>query len=320
MEDPSTDKVCSWLNYYNKKFVRVKNFDNNLDLVWNVVFTDSETRLQLKINDYTFDLDDFDYIWCRRGYPVFGVPGESSLNLRTNNIALKVDQHLSNEIETLNNYFNFIIDTKPHINNPGHYNSNKLIALFKAQKAGLRVPETIITQTRDELLSFIESKGECITKNIQDNLNYFDSNYTFGHGTMDVKIDSSDSDSFLYSLFQNKIDKKYELRIFYLLGNFYVSAALPPCDSNEADIRNTNRKNRHMPFNLPLEIREKLHAFMLDMKLESGSVDVMVDKNNDYWFLEVNPVGQFDFLSGKNNFYIEKEIAKTLINGRNISG
>ena len=64
-----------------------------------------------------------------------------------------------------------------------------------------------------------------------------------------------------------------------------------------------------------LMIKEKITDFMLDKKLESGSIDVMVDKNNDYWFLEVNPVGQFDFLSGENNFYIEREIAKTLING-----
>jgi|LSQX01.1.fsa_nt_gb ATP-GRASP peptide maturase of grasp-with-spasm system len=315
MEDTSSDKVCSWLNYYGKRFLRINDDHNNLDIVDYVYFTDNEYGLKLRVNDCSYDFEDFDFIWCRRGYIVFSMPSESSLNITANKIPFKIDRHLSNEIETLNKYLEFLIENKQHINSPSQYNSNKLIALYKAKKAGLKIPKTIITQSRSELISFVDNNGKCITKNIQDNLSYHDNNYTFGHGTIEVSLNSSDTDSFFYSLFQNKINKKYELRIFYLLGKFYASAALPPFDSNESDIRATNKKNRRMPFNLPNEIKNKLHNFMLDMKLESGSIDVMVDKNNDYWFLEVNPVGQFDFLSGKNNFYIERAIAKTLING-----
>jgi len=314
-QDISTDKVCSWLNYYSKRFLRINDEHNNLDIVDCVYFTDNKYGLILQINGFSYDFNDFNIIWCRRGHPVFSIPSKSSLKITANNIPFKIDQHLTSEIKTLNRYLEYIISLKHHINRPDHYNSNKLIALNIAQRVGLRVPETIITQRRAELIEFLDSKGNCITKNIQDNLGYHDKNYTFGHGTMDVNINSSDVGSFFYSLFQNKIDKKYELRIFYLLGEFYSSAALPPIDSNFVDIRTTNRKNRRIPFNLPEEIKNKLHSFMVDMKLESGSIDVLVDKNNDYWFLEVNPVGQFDFLSGKNNFYIEREIAKKLING-----
>ena len=51
---------------------------------------------------------------------------------------------------------------------------------------------------------------------------------------------------------------------------------------------------------------------MKALKLESGSIDIIVDEQDDYYFLEVNPVGQFHFVSHICNYYIEKEIAQSL--------
>lgn len=48
------------------------------------------------------------------------------------------------------------------------------------------------------------------------------------------------------------------------------------------------------------------------LKLESGSLDFIVTPDNEYYFLEVNPVGQFNFVSEICNYHIEKHIAKTL--------
>ena len=52
---------------------------------------------------------------------------------------------------------------------------------------------------------------------------------------------------------------------------------------------------------------------MKQLQLESGSIDMVVTPNNEYVFLEVNPVGQFDYVSKLCNYFIEKEIAVKLI-------
>ena len=61
--------------------------------------------------------------------------------------------------------------------------------------------------------------------------------------------------------------------MFYFLGQFYASAGISPTDTKYTDIRTTNKSNRHTPFNLPFDIRKKLHEFMKEMDLESGSID-----------------------------------------------
>ena len=48
---------------------------------------------------------------------------------------------------------------------------------------------------------------------------------------------------------------------------------------------------------------------MKSVSLDSGSIDMIVDSNDQYCFLEVNPVGQFEWVGTWSNNYIEKHIA-----------
>lgn len=54
---------------------------------------------------------------------------------------------------------------------------------------------------------------------------------------------------------------------------------------------------------------------MHSIKLNCGSVDMVLTKDNQYIFLEVNPIGQFSQVSIPANYLIEKEIAKYLLYG-----
>ncbi|MPT35513.1 MAG: hypothetical protein E2604_10600 [Flavobacterium sp.] len=56
----------------------------------------------------------------------------------------------------------------------------------------------------------------------------------------------------------------------------------------------------------------KLKKLMKVLKLNSGSIDMLVSSNNEYVFLEVNPIGQFGQVSKPCNYYLEKQIAKEL--------
>jgi glutathione synthase/RimK-type ligase-like ATP-grasp enzyme len=56
---------------------------------------------------------------------------------------------------------------------------------------------------------------------------------------------------------------------------------------------------------------------MKTIGMKSGSIDLIVDENNDYIFLEVNPIGQFAQVSIPCNYYIEEYIANYLINEKN---
>jgi glutathione synthase/RimK-type ligase-like ATP-grasp enzyme len=82
-------------------------------------------------------------------------------------------------------------------------------------------------------------------------------------------------------------------------------------DFRDVDV-NGSHPNRMVPFTLPKNIRLKIDRLMKKLKLESGSIDMIVSPDNEYFFLEVNPVGQFNFISELCNYYIEKDIAISL--------
>ena len=47
--------------------------------------------------------------------------------------------------------------------------------------------------------------------------------------------------------------------------------------------------------------------------MNCGSLDFILNKNLDYVFLEVNPVGQFEQVSRPGNYFLERKIAKELL-------
>ena len=81
------------------------------------------------------------------------------------------------------------------------------------------------------------------------------------------------------------------------------------------DFRNYNRKkpNRTPPYDLPNRIEKKIKSCMKALNLNSGSIDMIVTPNDDYIFLEVNPVGMFWQVSFPCNYNIEEQIAKYLL-------
>ena len=76
---------------------------------------------------------------------------------------------------------------------------------------------------------------------------------------------------------------------------------------------NYHKIYRNVTFQLPLEVEQKIEQFMQLAKLNTGSIDVILTPDNQFVFLEVNPAGQFDWLSKSCNYYVEEAIAKELI-------
>lgn len=119
-------------------------------------------------------------------------------------------------------------------------------------------------------------------------------------------------EKFHYSLFQEEIIGDFELRVFYFMGKCFSSALFK--STNKADIRQHNKNNLHdrlVPYKLDNFNTNKIKRFMDKVNLESGSLDFLV-KDGVMYFLEVNPVGQFDYVDGCGNYKIDQYIALQL--------
>lgn len=196
--------------------------------------------------------------------------------------------------------------------------TNKTEALKIAKKNGITIPDTLITTLKKDVREFKEKHKNIITKPIKDVsfIEYNDVEIKMYTKTVSDKDIENMPESFFPCLFQNQIDKVFELRVFFIEDSYYTMAIFSQeDDKTKVDFRNYNVKkpNRNIPFLLPKDIELKLKKTMTELGLNTGSIDLIIDSANNYLFLEVNPVGQLGMVSVGGNYNLEKEIALKLI-------
>ncbi|WP_421751015.1 hypothetical protein [Croceimicrobium sp.] len=187
-----------------------------------------------------------------------------------------------------------------------------------ALQHGLQIPETLISNNREDLRKFIEQQGTVITKPLAHPYTFYDP-----EGIQKPKLSYTRTISleeveglpkvFHFSLFQKLVEKQYEIRTFYLNGTCWSMAIFSQSsEQTKVDFRNYNLKNRNrsIPFQLPREMENRIRSFMKACDLNWGSLDFAVDANNDFIFFEVNPQGQFGMVSNPCNYHLEKELAE----------
>lgn len=309
-KDVSTAKVIAWLINLNIEYLNIPD-NESVDILHRIEISNSFTKISFKFKERVYLLSDFSVVWFRRGGLKFSL-SSSSLSCKTN-LKNEILTHLNNEIKTLVDFIIYYIrDNCIIINDPRNFNANKLISLYEAVKVGLKIPLTEIC--KEAPINIRKSKKKIITKNIQDILAFHDvdEKYLIKHST--VSPNAIEPNSFFYSLFQLAIPKVYEIRVFIFFEYCYSIAIFSQLRMEaKFDFRDIdNSSNLKMsPYKLPIEIELKLKLLLSKMNLESASIDLIYD-GKEYLFLEVNPVGQFDFLSGFGNFYVEKDIALKL--------
>ncbi|MDR6920992.1 grasp-with-spasm system ATP-grasp peptide maturase [Chryseobacterium sp. 2987] len=291
-KEGATECVIEWLHAMDKKFIRVHE-----DEFFEIKIHQQKIFLESSRN--AFFLDDISSVWYRRGGLKFG-------RFRYFNEA--VDQHMNETQHWLEDYVLKILESKKHINKQVNSKVNKLIVLEKAKEAGLDIPPYFLSDNTN----YVEL-GNTIVKPISGNPTLKDLKKNTD-GVMYTSIVNEHETNFFISFFQEKIKKDYEIRTFYLNDRCWSMAIFSQNDKQtEVDYRkyNDDKPNRNVPYQLPASIEEKIHFLMKSLDLNSGSLD-FIKSDEAYYFLEVNPVGQFMHLSSCCNYLLDKEIAEYL--------
>lgn len=306
-----------WLTYYNQPYVRLSDSDNFFSLI-HIEISNDRLSVRIKNKDFDIDLFDINAVWVWHG------------DIRFKDLSLKdvaqisqnaeVAFNLRSQMVTVYGFVEQYLDSKRIIGCPYRQNVNKLTLLRYAQEAGLHIPHTFISSSTGELRAFGAGR-ELITKSIQESpFIHANETKTILEGyTSEVKpgdFDKVNRDYIFPSLVQEKLDKKYELRIFYFYGKCYSMAIFSQRDKQtEIDFRryNNTKPNRMMKCSIPAELEAKIVQLMERAGLNTGSLDFVKTKEDKYIFLEVNAVGQFGFVSDACNYNLEKMIAEKLV-------
>ncbi|BAP29827.1 RimK domain protein ATP-grasp [Chryseobacterium sp. StRB126] len=291
--DSTTTKVIKYLSAMGKTFIRVHE-DEFFEIK-----TDKK-RIYLISDRNSFFLDEIVSTWYRRG-------GLKFKRISYENNA--ANHHMDEHQHWLEDYVIKTLESKKSINKQSNNHVNKLLVLEQAKKIGLNVPEYFLAENTDEVIIH-----ETITKPITENviLDSVDKNF---NGIIYTSIvQEKEKENFFITFFQEKIEKDFEIRSFYLDGKIWSTAIISQNDEQtKTDFRKYNYKNpnRKVSYQLPENIEEKTYQLMQSLDLSCGSID-FIKSGDIFYFLEVNPTGQFIGLSDTCNYSLEKEIAQYL--------
>jgi len=312
--DRSTEDVIDWLAYKNANFLRLNGSDlqNNLSITFPLSFFGKEMFESIRA------------CWFRRwdSSVTFSKALENSTLPVISTLSLQ--NHLSEEGETIFAAFWKYIDKKNWLSHPSEVFLNKLITLDCAINLNIEIPKTIITTSKSELISFKNKNNRIISKCVGNipQMRIEDEVLILRTEEVNYEFINQLPTTFMPSLFQEYIEKEYELRIFYLDHKLYSMAIFSQSNPNtKIDFRNIDTKNpnRTVPYKLPVEVENKLIQLMVDLNITTGSIDMIKCTDGRYFFLECNPVGQFGMTSYPCNYHLEEKIADHLIvlNGKN---
>lgn len=194
--------------------------------------------------------------------------------------------------------------------------SNKTHQLRLASKYGINIPPTLLTNDPAEAISFYHKQDSIITKmNTQ-------TAYGMGRSVLamhtyrveEEHLEDLDSLQHCPMIFQQEIKKKREYRVVYVSGKFFVGTIdTTQTSEGKTDWRKTTQGNAKWEHgSLPQGLKDKLTKFMNELNLQFGAIDLIEAPSNEFYFLEVNPIGEWGMLEKDLDLPISKAIATSI--------
>jgi len=307
--DINVDYVISWLNQYDQEYIRL-----NADEIIESNFKLSLSNNSICINDLTINPNEVEVVWYRK----FGGFSKTNYFKKTSDYISHLDlQQLSSEYNSILNAIISLFKHKNWITPPWLSQVNKLDMISLARDFGISVPESWIISSKKELQSIQNLGYKLISKSIFEP--YFIQVEEGFYSMFTKQVEAKDilPKTFFPSFVQEHIPKEYEIRIFYLNGKFYSMAIFSQLSKiTQMDFRkfDVTDPTRRVPYNLPFEVKMKINKMLTKIGLNCCSIDLIKSsKDGQYYFLEINPTGEFGMVSHPCNYEIYKNIAQTLI-------
>ncbi len=310
----TTEEVMDWLDKNGGDYCRINGED-----YYNQFWLD-----QNGLSFQNLDASKINAIWNRRWSddPTFLVNHEDDLSSFGLNNVSNLMYNLSSERSRISSLLQESLEHAHWTTTPRNVSVHKIKMLKKAKSVGLQIPNYIITSDKEKLLDFALKHKKIITKPISEVVSFYTENEDSSERAIVLswildkhEIENDINEKFHFTMFQEYIEKDFEIRIFALGEKLYPMAIFSQKDTQTSvDFRNYNQDtpNRTVPYRLPESIEERLREFMKKSELNIGSIDLIKGIDGGYYFLEVNPVGQFGMVSYPCNYFLERELANYL--------
>lgn len=202
------------------------------------------------------------------------------------------------------------IDGAVWINNPTStfHAENKIIQLKIARQIGFEIPETYILNNVSEL----PEDNEYIIKSLDTAIFSFGTQegFVYTNNTSYSELSVSNL-SIAPVVVQKNLSPKIDLRVTVVGQDVYAVKILINGEGVQGDWRKLKDKVSFVPIQLPVNEMEKCIKLVQGLDLLYGAIDLVLYEN-EYFFIEINPTGEWAWLVDSANQKIHKSICNYL--------
>lgn len=312
-DDPHADIIIDKFNKWDlgKQIIRL----NTSEFAENCImeFDGKQAKINIIDSERTFNTNEILSVWYRR-------PDNVKIQTNDDEFVIKFIERESNTF--LNGLYHITHDSAIWINPlPALEKSRqKLYQIYLAQKLKIPTPKTLITNNPEKVLDFFDTtKSKIINKGLSKPWFYYQEEL-YPYFTRIVEreeiLANSDSIKRCTTLFQQFIDKSFDLRVI-IFGNkvFAFEIHSQTNEFSKIDVRGASPELlEHKVHKLPKKLEDKLLLFCKIQNLIFSAIDLVYDKNGNYYFLENNSNGQWLWLEFLTGFDLSSEFRKLLLN------
>lgn len=311
-EDITTDFIINKLNNFSIPYYRLNTED---------LFSESFVCLDITNNNYSIfdkskniivDLNEIKSVYYRR--PLLPTILSFSLSKGEKDFLLREFQ------ATLDGLCG-ILEEKYWISRISSIKraENKVLQLLCARKQGFIIPNSLITNDVKKAQNFIRENGnDCIIKPLKNGFIDDKKNsrviFTSEIKLSDINKIKDIKDSSIY--LQRRIEKKADIRVTVVGEQIFATKILSQVsEKTKTDWRRGNALDLiYENIKLPDGIASLCIEYVRSLGLQFGAIDMTIDGNNNFIFLEINPNGQWAWIENRVGYDISGEIIKLLLN------
>ena len=208
-----------------------------------------------------------------------------------------------------------VFDSCQWMNHPAatYKAEHKAVQLATAKRIGFAVPRTVITNHASGITAVAQGDQTVAIKGIDTVLVRQDDFETFGYTSLlETKAAEQAHLSSAPLVAQQALTEKLDLRVTVVGDEVFCSSVTRQGQPIRGDWRLAKEGATFQQYELPVEIATKCVQLTQTLGLVFGAIDLAV-QDGTYYFLEINPTGEWAWLVDQSNQPIDKAIANKLL-------
>ena len=299
--DYSTDLICIQFQKRGLNYLRI-NRDKFLEC--DIIYSLLDNSLIVKTNneEYILFCDSLKSIYFRA--PVF------LRNSKTYSLSQQL--YRSQWSAFIRNLI--VFDKCKWVNHPvsTYRAENKMYQLKVAKEIGFLIPDTIVGNCSTE---FVKTSKYYIVKSLDTALFHDGNNELFTYSTKILGCELNDAElQEAPVIIQKYLEDKTDIRVTIIEDQLFPVKITKDSCGIDGDWRKMSKDLlEYTSITLPTDVENKIREIMKRLNLKFGGMDLIMS-NDNYYFIEVNPTGEWGWLKYSSELEIDIAIADCLNN------